>query len=105
MTAHFELPLEIVLQLAKFTENRVVDIETRPEHVTSEKVMHILRLLKPKVLQVRIGFEIWKEEIRNSILRKGIPQSEVYRVAKIKDELQILMSLQMKIKNGYLMSR
>lgn len=30
----FELPLEIVLQLAKFTENRVVDIEMRPEYVT-----------------------------------------------------------------------
>ncbi len=73
-----------------------MDIETRPEYVTSEKVVHLLRLLKPKILQIRIGFEIWKEEIRNRILRKGIPQSEVYRVAKIRADLRKIVSNRVK---------
>ena len=32
---------------------------------------------------MRIGFEVFDENIRNNVLRKGIPQSEIYRLSEI----------------------
>jgi len=87
----FELPLDVVLRLARFTRNRVVDIETRPEYISTESILALLHILQPRILRVRIGFEVWDEKIRNGVLRKGIPQSEVYRVAEVRRQLRYVL--------------
>jgi len=45
-----------------------------------------LRLLEARKLVVRVGFEVWDEKLRNKYLRKGMPQSEVYRLARLRRE-------------------
>jgi len=47
-----------------------------------------LSLLGARRLVVRLGFEVWDEVLRNRVLRKGIPQSEVYRVAELRRRLR-----------------
>jgi len=76
----YELPLHTLTQLTPLTRNRIVDVETRPEMVTRESIHGLLRLLQPARLIVRIGFENIDEHIREHVLRKGIPQTEIQRI-------------------------
>lgn len=79
-----ELPLDTVLRLSKFTAGRDTEIETRPEYLSEETIHQLLQLLRPRTLTIRIGIEVWDEYLRNRVLRKGIPQSEVLRIAELR---------------------
>lgn len=83
----FELPLDTVLNLSKITKGKVVDIETRPEFLSKEILLSTLKLLKAKELVVRIGFENIDDELRNKVLNKGIPQTEIFRLMNLRKEL------------------
>lgn len=83
----FELPLSIVLKLAKIVKGKIVDIETRPEFVNEETLLSTLNLLKAKELVVRIGFENIDERLRNKVLNKGIKQLEILRLASLRKKL------------------
>lgn len=80
----YELPLDVVLKLSRITRGRIVDIETRPEFIDYNVVVGTLKLLKPKHLVIRIGFEVIDEDVRNKVLNKGIPQSEIHRIAELR---------------------
>ncbi len=84
----YELPYDIVLKLIDITRDRIVDIETRPEFIDYMRLIETKRSLKARRLVVRIGFEVFDEHIRNNILRKGIPQSEIYRLSEISKKLR-----------------
>jgi len=86
----FELPLAVINALRAITRGRVVDIETRPEFLTLENALHALRLLEARELVVRVGLEVVNEEIRNRVLNKGIPQSEVMRLAELRKRIDEL---------------
>jgi len=83
-----ELPLDTVLRLPPLAEGRVFEVEERSEYVSKESLKYLLRLMKPKELVVRVGFEVWDEGIREGYLRKGMPNSEVVRLAKLRKEVR-----------------
>jgi len=84
----FELPLAVVEMLKPLARGRVLDIETRPEFLSISSVSTILRILEPSRLVVRVGLEVFDERIRNEVLRKGIPQSEIHRLHKLRESLR-----------------
>ncbi len=83
-----ELPLDTVLKLPPLAEGRVFEVEERSEYVSKDSLKYLLRLLRPKELVVRVGFEVWDEGIREGYLRKGMPNSEVIRLANLRKELK-----------------
>lgn len=87
-SSFFELPVDTVLRLPPLTRGRVVDVEARSEQVWLEALSSLLKLLEARKLVVRVGFEVWDEKIRNEYLRKGMPQSEVYRLARLREEVR-----------------
>ncbi len=84
----YELPYDIVLKLTSITENRIIDIETRPEFIDYKRLIETKTNLKARKLVVRIGFEVFNEYIRNIVLRKGIPQIELYRISDISKKIE-----------------
>ncbi len=84
----YELPYDIVLELIGVTKNMIVDIESRPEFIDYTRLVETKKALKANKLVVRIGFEVYDESIRNKILRKGIPQSELYRISEISRKIK-----------------
>lgn len=85
-SSFFELPVDTLLRLPPLTRGRVVDVEARSEQVWLEGLLSLLRLLEARKLVVRVGFEVWDEKLRNEYLCKGMPQSEVYRLARLRRE-------------------
>ncbi len=83
-----ELPLDSVLRLVPVAEGRVFEVEERPEFVTAKSIKSLLNLYRPEKLIVRVGFEVLSEEIRQSLLRKGIPNSEVERLSELRSRLR-----------------
>ncbi|AEM39656.1 hypothetical protein Pyrfu_1802 [Pyrolobus fumarii 1A] len=88
-SSFYELPVDTLAALRPLTEGRVVDIEVRPEYVTLDTLKWTIEVLGAKMLVVRVGFEVWDEKLRNEYLRKGIPQSEVQRVAQVAREAKL----------------
>ena len=83
----FELPVDTVIKLSNLTHGRVVDIESIPAFITAESIEHIYRLLRPKLLVVRVGFEVFDENIRFK-LGKVFPNTEVYRISELAKKLR-----------------
>ncbi len=83
-----ELPLDTALKLPPLAEGRVFEIEERSEYVSKDSLNYILRLMRPKEVVVRVGFEVWDEGIREGYLRKGMPNSEVMRLANLRKEVK-----------------
>ncbi|NPA04940.1 MAG: hypothetical protein GXO09_02445, partial [Crenarchaeota archaeon] len=84
----YELPFDTVIGASRLARGLIVDIESRPEYINDHSVEATLSLLGARRLVVRLGFEVWDEVLRNRVLRKGIPQSEVYRVAELRRRLR-----------------
>ncbi|MFX0132240.1 MAG: hypothetical protein ACFFDN_01210 [Candidatus Hodarchaeota archaeon] len=78
----FELPDEVFPILKSITEDRVVSIESRPEFLSKKSVSLIFDKLKPLKLNIFTGFDSLDETIRNKLLNKGIPRSEIDRISK-----------------------
>ncbi len=83
-----ELPLDIALRLGALSKGRVFEVEERPEFVTEEHVKGLMNLLRPGKLIIRVGFEVRDEELRLNYLRKGIPDSELFRLADLRRTLK-----------------
>jgi len=82
-----ELPYDTVNELAPLAKNRIFEIESRSNFITDDFVKNLLRLLAPRKLVIRIGFEVADEEIREKLLRKGMPDSEIKRILWIRQYL------------------
>jgi len=83
-----ELPLDTVLKLRPLARGRVFEVEERSEYVTEDAIEGIIELMRPKELVIRVGFEVWDEGLREGYLRKGMPNSEVYRLAELRRRLK-----------------
>jgi len=83
-----ELPLDTALKLRPLARGRVFEIEERSEYVTEDAVKGLVELMKPKELVIRVGFEVWDEGLREGYLRKGMPNSEVFRLAELRRRLK-----------------
>ncbi len=79
----FELPFDIIIKISELTTNKIMNIETRPNFITEESILMTLRLLDPKKLIIRIGFESFFSEIRD-ILNKNITQKEILRIIQLR---------------------
>ncbi|RLG71899.1 MAG: hypothetical protein DRO08_04035, partial [Thermoprotei archaeon] len=84
----YELPLNVVLKLSEITENKIVDIETRPEFISKEVLLKTKQILNAKELVVRVGFENFNEKIMNIVLNKGISQEEITRLSKLRENFK-----------------
>ncbi len=83
-----ELPLDTVLKLRPLARGRVFEVEERSEYVTEDVVEGLTELMRPKELVIRVGFEVWDEGLREEYLRKGMPNSEVFRLAELRRRLK-----------------
>jgi len=81
-----ELPYDTVERLRPLARGRVFEVEERSEYVTLEALEALVEYYRPERLVVRIGFETAFEEIREGLLRKGMPDSEMHRVLRVRDE-------------------
>ncbi len=75
-----ELPDEVFPILKSITEGKDVSIESRPEFLSKKSIALIFDKLKPLKLNVFIGFDSADDNIRNVLLNKGIPKSELDRI-------------------------
>ena len=82
----FELPKQLYPILKNIFGNREISIESRPERITESSIKTILAELNPKLLNIFIGFDSFNEKLRENLFNKGIPQSEITRIASIQAE-------------------
>jgi len=83
-----ELLYDTVERLRPLARGRVFEVEERSEYVTRESIEALLSYYSPRRLVIRIGFEVFDERIREELLRKGMPNTEVFRVARLRKELK-----------------
>ena len=76
----FELPDDVFTILKAITEGKEVNIESRPEFLSKKSIKRIFDELKPSKLKIFIGFDSTDERVRNKLLNKGIPKSELDRI-------------------------
>ncbi|MEM3584542.1 MAG: hypothetical protein QW193_04595 [Nitrososphaerales archaeon] len=84
----FELPLSVIYDLSNITNNKIIEIESRPEFLNENSIKYLYNLLKPSKLIVRIGFESIYDNIRNGLLNKGIKDSELRRILELRNEIK-----------------
>ncbi|NHI92648.1 MAG: hypothetical protein EAX96_09100 [Candidatus Lokiarchaeota archaeon] len=80
----FELPTELYHIIERIVDKKTLSIETRPEMITIPEIEKLEKQLNPKIFNIFIGFDSFNDGIRNNILKKGIPQSEIYRISSLK---------------------
>ncbi len=81
-----ELPYDSVEKLRSLAKGRIFEIEERSEYVTLGMLEALIEYYRPKRLIVRVGFETAHERIREEVLRKGMPDSEMYRLSRLRLE-------------------
>ncbi len=81
-----ELPYDTVERLRPLARGRVFEVEERSEYVTLDSLEALVDYYKPERLVVRVGFETAFEEIREGVLRKGMPDSEMHRLSRLRLE-------------------
>ncbi len=81
-----ELPLAVVEMLKPLAQGTVFEVEERSEYVTLESITGLLHLYKPKRLVIRIGFENVEEWVREKVLGKGMPDTELERITRLRLE-------------------
>lgn len=86
----YELPYDTIEKLQDLAKGRIFEIESRSEYITLRGVKGLLKYYEPEKLVIRIGFEVWDEEIREKLLRKGMPNSELYRIAELRNTIKKL---------------
>lgn len=84
----FELPLSIIYDISNVTNNKIIEIESRPEFLNKYSINNLYYLLKPSKLIIRIGLESIYDEVRNHLLNKGIKDSEVKRIMELRSEIK-----------------
>jgi len=83
-----ELPPNVIFDLSQVTEQKIVDIESRPEFLDLDSIRTLFRILNPRKLVLRIGLESIYDKIRNGILMKGISDIEVKRIVKLRESIK-----------------
>jgi uncharacterized Fe-S cluster-containing MiaB family protein len=81
-----ELPYDTVERLRPLARGRVFEVEERSEYVTLDSLDALVDFFRPGKLIVRVGFETAFEDIREGLLRKGMPDSEMYRLSRLRLE-------------------
>ena len=81
-----ELPLAVLEMLKPLAQGTVFEVEERSEYVTMESITGLLHLYKPRRLVIRIGFENVEEWVREKVLRKGMPDTELERITRLRLE-------------------
>ena len=85
-----ELPYDTVEKLRDLARGRVFEIESRSEYITLDSIKALLEYYEPEKLIIRIGFEVYDEEIREKLLVKGMPNRELYRIYRLRNEVKKL---------------
>ncbi|MEB3780343.1 MAG: hypothetical protein GSR85_08970 [Desulfurococcales archaeon] len=75
-----ELPLTVLEELKPLARGVVFEVEERSEYVTLDSIRHLLDFYNPDKLVIRIGFENIEEWVREKVLVKGMPDSELHRI-------------------------
>ncbi len=81
-----ELPYDTIERLRALAGERMFEIESRSEYVTLSSMKALLDYYGPERLIIRIGFEVYDEDIREKLLVKGMPDTELRRIHELRDE-------------------
>jgi len=81
-----ELPYDSVEKLRPLARGRIFEVEERSEYVTLDMLETLIGYYRPQRLIVRVGFETANERIREEVLRKGMPDSEMLRLSRLRLE-------------------
>ncbi|MCE4624419.1 MAG: hypothetical protein F7C35_00955 [Desulfurococcales archaeon] len=81
-----ELPYDTVEALRPIAMGRMFEVEERSEFVTLAGLEALVYYYRPEKLIVRVGFETADERIREEVLRKGMPDKEMYRLSRLRLE-------------------
>ncbi|MEB3774792.1 MAG: hypothetical protein GSR86_07705 [Desulfurococcales archaeon] len=81
-----ELPYKVLEDLRPLASGTVFEVEERSEYVDIDSVRRLLQLFEPRRLVVRIGFETVDERIRNEVLGKDMPDTELERIYRLRLE-------------------
>ena len=83
-----ELPYDTVERLKPLAKNVVFEVEERSEFISLESIRNLLDYYQPDTLVIRVGFEAFREDIREGVLNKGMPDSELKRIVQVRIEAQ-----------------
>lgn len=82
-----ELPFQTITRLSSLTKGLKVDVELIPSFMEWETVASIKNVLEPSTLFIRVGFEVFDEEIRRA-LGKEFPNEHLFRISSMKNKLE-----------------
>ena len=82
-----ELPFQTITRLSSLTKGLKVDVELIPSFLEWETVDSIKNVLKPSTLFIRVGFEVFDENIRRA-LGKEFSNEHLFRISSMKNELE-----------------
>ena len=85
-----ELPYDTVERLRDLARGNIFEIESRSEYITLDSISALLDYYQPKRHIIRIGFEVCDENIREKLLIKGMPNSELQRICKLREKVKRL---------------
>lgn len=81
-----ELPIEIFPEIQAIAKGKVLAIESRPEMITKTSIYKIFSKIAPSQLKIFIGFDSFDKGVRNKVLNKDIPQTEITRLTELEYE-------------------
>lgn len=85
-----ELPYDTIERLRDLSEGRIFEIESRSGYITMNSIRALLDFYKPEKLIIRIGFEVYDEVIRETLLNKGMPNTELLRIYRLRNKIKEL---------------
>mgnify|MGYP000403802013 CR=1 FL=1 len=85
-----ELPYDTIERLRNLAKGRIFEIESRSEFITLNSIRTLLDYYKPKNLIIRIGFQVYDERIRERLLVKGMLNSELHRIYRLRSKIKEL---------------
>ena len=81
-----ELPYDTIERLRELAKGRIFEIESRSEYITISSIEALLSYYEPEKLIIRIGFEVYDERIRENLLNKGMPNTELQRIYRLRNK-------------------
>jgi radical SAM enzyme (TIGR01210 family) len=89
----------LALKISEFPNLKLVSLETRPEYVEDWELKALKNMFENHVdIEIGIGYETHNQELRNTILKKGLSSDELEGLVKQLSENQCLLKAYLMIK-------
>ncbi len=93
--------LELLLErTAEAPRLEVLSIETRPEYINADKLEHVRRRTRARVLDVTVGFETQDDELRQGLMNKSISRRNMEKRIALLGESGVRLTAYVMVKPG-----